>query len=150
MANSENKEPSVTIQVILWWLANLVFGLIPLLACLVINLFDINDKTNVRTLDDIKHTLGEGILIFLFLAIIGSIGYDIYSSRRHFNPIFVSVYKWLAVGTAVATSFYYVVFVVTNDENAHFGHKLILTIVLGITALVFCTIGKISLILKEK
>lgn len=136
-------------KVHLWWLGNVAFGAAPLLAVYLINAFGINEKSSKATKEDIDHILNDGAINFLCLALIGAICVDIYSVKDHLKNVFVSAMKWSAVGIAVVVTFVYTAFVLTNEHDGHFGDLKPLTNGLVVCALIYCTIGKINLILIE-
>jgi hypothetical protein len=144
------EEDSILKTVTLWWLGNIVFGLIPLLVVGLINIFNISEKANELTEEDMHHIINDGAINFFCLAIIGAIAVDIYSSRRRFTKHrFVSLMKWAAIGVGIIVAFVYIAFVLTKEPGSNFGDKTPLTIALVVSSLIYCTIGKINLILIE-
>lgn len=143
------KDDHVLFTIVLWWLGNIVFGLIPLLTVLAIQMVNLNPKANAITNTEISHFLADGGLNFFFLALIGSVAVDIYSARKRFINHFAGIMIALAGAIGIVIAFIYLAFVLTKEAEERFGDMLPLTIGLGITAFFYCTVGKVNLILIQ-
>lgn len=142
---------SIFSKILIWWIWNIVFGLIPLLVVSGIRISGISHKASAITTEEVKHLFNDGVIIFFCLAMIGAISVDIYLTRRHFKSHYSLWMAVIAVIIAASISILYLAFILTNEGNGeHFGNFVPLTIGLIIATLFYCTVGKISLFLKEK
>jgi len=130
--------------------ANIGFGLIPLVVVWGVKLFNIDNKANAISNVEIHHLISDGAINFFCLALIGSIAVDIYIDRIHFNDHFARTMAFIGGGIGIVIAFVFLVFVLTSDNQSHFGDFGHLTIWLCVIAFIYCTVGKISLLLGKK
>lgn len=132
-----------------WWVGNVIFGLAPVLLVMLITSLPLNLKANSSSNHELEHLIKDGAINFFWLAIMGAIAVDIMLAKGNFKGNFPIVMLVIAMAMALFVAVVYMCFVIGGDEIHAFGELSWLRIGLGLFSFSFCTIGKISLFLKE-
>jgi hypothetical protein len=140
----------VAFKTLLWWAGNILAGLAPVWLLLIIGVPRLNDTAHKAILNEYQHLLRDGVITFFFLAIIGSIVVDVYLERKNFpNSGFATKVIIVALAIGFLISIMYMAYVLGGDEHNHFGDNKTMTISIGVTSFIFCTVCKFALILNS-
>lgn len=126
-----------------------MFGLAPILLVWVVTGLPLGKQANWQTQHELGHLLKDGAVNFFCLAIMGSITIDVLNARKCFESNFPYWMLVLGGGVALTVAITYVAFVIGGDGVIHFGEVGWLSLGLCIVSFVFCTVGKMTLFLKE-
>src|SRR5262245_13076142 len=102
-------------ETFLWWLGNLIYGLLPLWVVLFICELPTSQPADVAFNGEKKHLLHDGALNFFCLTIMGSIGVDFLQSKKRFSSSFKNIMVATAVIPLVVVIIIYITMTFAHD-----------------------------------
>jgi len=133
-----------------WWFGNMIFGLAPILMALSLGSLNLPDEAEKKAKEALLDLIKEGTINLFFLAVVGAIAVDIMLARKQFRGDFPWKMLTIAIIFTGGVGYIYSVYLLNGDDDHRFGNNFWLTIIIAFIAFCYCSIGKITLFLKEK